>query len=96
LLSQGLWCGTQVEKVVQAVTNGFLRYTGADVSAHLARRCLRESASPELLALPAPPKRERGITVATMALTALAAALLAWSLRSEARYAQARPRRSVI
>jgi len=37
--------------------------------------------------LPAPPKRERLMTVALMAITAIAAALLAWSLRSEARYA---------
>ncbi len=42
---------------------------------------------PELLALPSPPKRERALTVATMALTSIAAGLLAWSLRSEARYA---------
>lgn len=42
---------------------------------------------PELLALPAPPKRERLLTVALMAITAIAAGLLAWSLRSEARYA---------
>jgi hypothetical protein len=42
---------------------------------------------PELLALPAPPKRERAVTLVVMALTSLAAALLAWSLRSEARYA---------
>jgi hypothetical protein len=44
---------------------------------------------PELLALPAPPKRERLLTVALMAVTGIAAALLAWSLRSEARYALA-------
>lgn len=42
---------------------------------------------PELLALPAPPKRERLLTVALMTITGIAAALLAWSLRSEARYA---------
>ena len=44
---------------------------------------------PELLALPAPPKRERWLTVAVMSITCLAAVLLAWSLRSEARYALA-------
>jgi hypothetical protein len=42
---------------------------------------------PELIALPSPPKQGRGLTVAVMALTTLAAAVLAWSLRSEAGYA---------
>lgn len=42
---------------------------------------------PELLALPAPPKRERTATIAVMAVTALATLALAWSLRGEARYA---------
>lgn len=42
---------------------------------------------PELIALPAPPKRERALTVATMSFTSLAALLLAFSLRSEAGYA---------
>ncbi len=42
---------------------------------------------PELIALPSPPKQGRGLTVAVMALTTLAAAVLAWSLRSEADYA---------
>lgn len=44
---------------------------------------------PELLALPAPPKRERLVTVLLMAVAGIAAAMLAWSLRSEARYALA-------
>lgn len=44
---------------------------------------------PELLALPAPPKRERALTIALLLLTAIAAGLLAWSLRSEADYALA-------
>lgn len=42
---------------------------------------------PELIALPAPPKRERALTVATMCFTSVAAVLLAFSLRSEASYA---------
>lgn len=42
---------------------------------------------PELLSLPAPPKRERTVTVALMLLTALAAAWMAISLLGEARYA---------
>jgi len=42
---------------------------------------------PELLSLPAPPKRERTITVLLMALTAVAAAWMALSLLGEARYA---------
>jgi hypothetical protein len=46
-----------------------------------------EQADAELLALPAPPKRERALTIALMLLTCIASALLAWSLRSEARYA---------
>lgn len=42
---------------------------------------------PELLALPAPPKRERTATVVLMIVTALAAAWMALSLLGEARYA---------
>ncbi|MEP7120339.1 MAG: hypothetical protein ABJE95_05495 [Byssovorax sp.] len=42
---------------------------------------------PELLSLPAPPKRERTVTVALMLVTALAAAWMAISLLGEARYA---------
>lgn len=42
---------------------------------------------PELIALPSPPKGERRITVALMIVTTIAALLLAWSLRSEAKYA---------
>jgi hypothetical protein len=42
---------------------------------------------PELLSLPAPPKRERTITVLLMVLTAAAAAWMAVSLLGEARYA---------
>lgn len=42
---------------------------------------------PELLSLPAPPKRERTATVALMLVTALAAAWMAISLMGEARYA---------
>jgi hypothetical protein len=45
------------------------------------------SADPELLALPAPPKRERTLTVALMALTAVAAVGMAVALRGEASYA---------
>ncbi len=44
---------------------------------------------PELLALPAPPKRERALTVALMAMTAVAALVVAWTLRGEATYALA-------
>ena len=42
---------------------------------------------PELLSLPAPPKRERTVTVLLMALTALAAVWMAAALWAEARYA---------
>lgn len=42
---------------------------------------------PDLLALPAPPKQERTATVILMVFTALAAAAMALSLTSEARYA---------
>jgi hypothetical protein len=42
---------------------------------------------PDLLSLPAPPKRERTATVILMALTALAAAWMSVSLLAEARYA---------
>lgn len=44
---------------------------------------------PELIALPAPPKRERALTVALMVMTALAALVVAWTLRGEASYALA-------
>jgi len=42
---------------------------------------------PELIALPAPPKQGRALTIGVMSVTAIASALLAWSLRGEARYA---------
>jgi hypothetical protein len=42
---------------------------------------------PELLALPAPPKRERTATVVLMIVTAVAAMMMAIALRGEARYA---------
>lgn len=42
---------------------------------------------PELLALPAPPKRERTATVVLMLMTALASLVMAYMLRGEARYA---------
>jgi hypothetical protein len=42
---------------------------------------------PELLSLPAPPKRERTVTVLLMLVTALAATWMAISLLGEARYA---------
>lgn len=42
---------------------------------------------PDLLALPAPPKRERTATVILMLVTSIAAALMASSLLGEARYA---------
>ena len=42
---------------------------------------------PELLALPAPPKKERTVTVIVMGITAIAAAGLALALRGEALYA---------
>jgi len=46
-------------------------------------------ADPELLALPAPPKRERTATVALMLMTAVASLVMAYMLRGEARYAVA-------
>lgn len=42
---------------------------------------------PELLALPAPPKRERTLSVVLMALTAIAATAMVFALRGEASYA---------
>jgi hypothetical protein len=47
----------------------------------------RAEADPELVALPAPPRRERTITVVLMVLTALAALWMGASLLGEARYA---------
>jgi hypothetical protein len=42
---------------------------------------------PELLALPAPPKRERTAAVVLMLITAIAAAVMAYAVLGEARYA---------
>jgi hypothetical protein len=42
---------------------------------------------PELAALPAPPRRERTVTIGLMALTALAAAWMSYALVGEAKYA---------
>jgi hypothetical protein len=47
------------------------------------------SVDPELLSLPAPPKRERTAAVVLMLLTAVAALWMAFSLLAEARYALA-------
>lgn len=46
---------------------------------------------PELVALPAPPRRERSLAAALMITTALAASLMCWALRGEVSYAFARP-----
>jgi hypothetical protein len=46
---------------------------------------------PELIALPAPPRRERTIAAALMITTAVASSLMCWALRSEVSYAFARP-----
>src|SRR5262249_25777426 len=54
-----------------------------------ARSAERQGPDPDLLALPAPPKRERTATVVLMALTALAAAYMAFALIGEATYALA-------
>ncbi|MFO0549131.1 MAG: hypothetical protein U0271_12140 [Polyangiaceae bacterium] len=50
----------------------------------------RVEPDPELIALPSPPKRDRGIAVGLMLLTSIAALVMAWSLRGEAHYALAR------
>lgn len=50
----------------------------------------RVEPDPELIALPSPPKRDRAIAVGLMLLTSVAALIMAWSLRGEARYALAR------
>jgi hypothetical protein len=42
---------------------------------------------PELLALPAPPTRERSVTLLLLILTAIASALMAFALRHDAAYA---------
>lgn len=42
---------------------------------------------PEFLALPAPPRQERALTVALMGLTIVASLMVLWTLRGEVRYA---------
>ncbi len=66
-------------------------YSGPDVSSDQSHALPLQMSEPdpELIALPAPPKRERALTIAVMVLTSVAAGLLAWSLRSEASYALA-------
>lgn len=57
-----------------------------------ARALAREEASdPELVALPAPPRRERTLAAALMIVTAFAAGTMCWALRTEVAYALARP-----
>jgi hypothetical protein len=46
---------------------------------------------PELMSLPAPPRRDRTLAVALMALTAFASLAMCWALRTEVKYAFARP-----
>jgi hypothetical protein len=53
-----------------------------------------DAVDPELLALPAPPKAQRQLTVALLAVVAVTASLMAYSLRGEAAYALA-PARDV-
>lgn len=48
-----------------------------------------DDADPELVALPAPPRRERTVSLVLMAITAVVAALMAWALRGEVAYALA-------
>jgi hypothetical protein len=52
-----------------------------------AERLDAAGVDPELVALPAPPRRERTFTVVLMALTAVAALAMAFALRGEASYA---------
>jgi hypothetical protein len=57
------------------------------LSAPTSGSAISTGPDPELLSLPAPPKRERTATVVLMLLTALAAVWMALSLLGEARYA---------
>ena len=49
-----------------------------------------EASDPDLVALPAPPRRERTLAAALMMVTAVASATMCWALRSEVAYALAR------
>ncbi len=46
-----------------------------------------DAVDPELLALPPPPRTQRRLTLALLALVAVTGAAMAWSLRGEAAYA---------
>jgi hypothetical protein len=56
----------------------------------LAGAASADAPDPELVALPAPPRRARTVTVLVLAFGALASLLVAWGLRREAAYALTR------
>jgi hypothetical protein len=54
-----------------------------------SRALAEDEVDPELLALPPPPAAQRRLTIALLAVVALTASFMAYSLRGEARYALA-------
>ena len=64
---------------------------GADVQQIAAPKMPPEAGvDPELIALPAPPKRERTVAVVLMLVTTLASLAMCWAMRREVAYAFAR------
>jgi hypothetical protein len=56
----------------------------------VSKPAVRTELDPELLALPAPPRRDRTLAVALMLLTAVASIAMCWALRGEVSYAFSR------
>lgn len=63
----------------------------ANLQSVAAPKALEILTDPELLALPAPPRRERTLAVVLMLTTTLASLAMCWALKSEVAYAFARP-----
>jgi len=57
----------------------------------VTKPAVRSEVDPELLALPAPPRRDRTLAVALMLVTAVASIAMCWALRGEVAYAFSRP-----
>lgn len=63
---------------------------GADTEA-VPKTALKAEVDPELVALPAPPRRERTLAVILMLVTAAASVAMCWALRTEVSYAFHKP-----
>jgi len=63
---------------------------GADTEA-VPKAAMKAEVDPELVALPAPPRRERTLAVVLMLVTAAASVAMCWALRTEVSYAFRKP-----